>query len=107
MAAATRIGDTTTGICDIGLEDCCPHGRTGTNDTGSSNVYVNGARAHRLGDGGGIACPHGGYFESVAASSTVFANGIGITRIGDATQCVNCGCPGNHADGSPNVFVGG
>lgn len=107
MSAATRINDTTSGVCDLGLEDCCPHGRTGINEQGSPNVYINSRPVHRLGDGGGIICPHSGYFISVAASSTVFANGRGITRVGDGTTCVVCGQPGNHANGSQNVFVGG
>lgn len=106
MPAATKISDTTTGICDIG-EDCCSHGRTGINGTGSPNVFINGKPAHRLSDGGSIICPHGGYFQSVAASKTVIVNGLGLTRIGDSTVCVNCGCNGNHNSGSQNVFAGG
>ena len=106
MSAATRISDITFGQCDVG-EDCCPHSRTGINEEGSSNVYINGIPVHRRGDGGGIICPHGGYFISTSASSSVFANGRGITRIGDGTTCEVCGMPGNHANGSENVFVGG
>ena len=102
---ATRIGDITSGICDVGLP-CCSHGRTGTNGTASPNVFINGLPAHRLGDGGGIACPHGGYFESVAGSNSVFVNGLPLTRTGDATVCVNCGCGGAHVSGSPDVIVG-
>ena len=37
---ATRIGDVTSGVCDLGLP-CCPHGRTGTNSEGSPNVFIN------------------------------------------------------------------
>ena len=103
---ATRITDTTSGICNLGLP-CCPHGRTGTNSEGSPNVFINGQPAHRLGDGGGIACPHGGFFQSVEASKTVFVNGVGLTRVGDATVCVVCGMAGVHVSGSLNVFVGG
>lgn len=106
MPAATRISDNTTGICDVG-EDCCPHNRTGTNATGSPNVYINGQKAHRLTDNGTIMCPHGGYFASTSASSTVFVNGKGLTRIGDTTTCQACGQIGNHSNGSPNVFAGG
>ena len=105
-AGACRIFDTTTGICDVGDPDCCPHGRTGTDEEGSNNVYVNGIPVHRQGDGGPIECPHGGYFQSTSASQTVFANGRGITRIGDGTKCVGCGQGGNHVDGSENVIVG-
>ena len=103
---ATRIGDVTSGVCDLGLP-CCPHGRTGTNSEGSPNVFINGQPAHRLGDGGGRACPPCGLFQSVEASKTVFVNGRGLTRAGDATVCVVCGMGGSHVNGSPNVFVGG
>ena len=89
---ATRIGDVTSGVCDLGLP-CCPHGRTGTNSEGSPNVFIN--------------CPHGGFFQSVEASKTVFVNGRGLTRAGDVTVCVVCGMGGSHVNGSPNVFVGG
>lgn len=103
---ATRIGDGTSGVCNIGLP-CCPHGRTGTNATGSPNVFINGAAAHRVGDTGPCNCPHGGTFQSTSGSSTVFVNGRPLTRIGDATACVVCGMPGAHVGGCPNVFVGG
>lgn len=102
---STRIGDGTTGICDLGL-DCCPHGRAGTNATGSPDVYINSIPVHRLGDTGSCNCPHGGSYQSTTASTTVFANGQGITRIGDTTTCQSCGMPGSHVAGSPNVFVG-
>ena len=106
MPATTRVGDGTTGVCDIGLP-CCPHGRAGTNGQGSPNVFINGRAAHRLTDTGPCNCPHGGTFASVSASSTVFVNGLRVTRLGDVTQCQNCGQTGNHIGGSPDVFAGG
>lgn len=106
MAAATKIGDLTSGTCDLGL-DCCPHGRTGTNSTGSPNVFINGNAAQRVGDSGAISCPHGGSFKSVQGSQTVFVNHIPLTRIGDQTVCVVCGQSGAHVSGSQNVFAGG
>lgn len=106
MAAATRIGDNTSGICDLGLE-CCPHSRTVTNSEGSDNVFINRKAAHRENDGGEISCPHGGSFISTAGSSTVFINGKAATRIGDGTVCVGCGQGGSHSNGSENVFIGG
>ena len=106
MAAATRIGDGTSGTCDLGLE-CCPHGRAGTNSTGSPNVYINKIKAHRRGDTGPCNCPHGGTFQSTGCSKSVFINGRGATRIGDGTTCMACGMPGNHVSGSRNVFIGG
>ena len=106
MPAATRKGDSTSGICDLGLPDC-PHSRSGTNSVVSPDVIINGRGAHRQGDTGPTNCPHGGTFQSVGCSSTVFINGKGATRIGDSTTCVVCGQPGSHVSGSPNVFIGG
>lgn len=106
MPAVTRINDSTTGICDMGLP-CCPHGRSGTNVEVSADVFINGRGAHRKGDTGSCNCPHGGAFQSVEASATVFINGRGVTRIGDATVCKSCGQSGSHTSGSANVFVGG
>lgn len=106
MPAVTRVSDGTTGACDIGL-DCCPHGRAGTNNTGSPNVFVNGLPLHRLTDTGPTNCPHGGTFASTSGSGTVFCNGLPVTRIGDATTCQSCGIVGSHVSGSPNVFAGG
>lgn len=106
MAAVTRIGDGTTGVCNLGLK-CCPHSRAGTNGTGSGNVFVNGIAVHRLNDTGPTNCPHGGTFITTGGSGTVFANGQAITRIGDATICQSCGQGGSHTGGSSNVFAGG
>lgn len=105
MAAITRKGDNTSGICDIGAI-CCPHGRTGTNGKVSNNVFVNGLGVHRRSDTGPIACPHGGTFQSTGSSSSVFVNGLGVTRTGDSTVCIVCGMGGSHSGGSPNVFAG-
>lgn len=106
MPAATRLGDTTTGICDLGLPDC-PHSRTGTISEVSGDVFINGLGAHRRNDTGPANCPHGGTFQSVAASGSVFINGRGAVRIGDTTVCVVCGQAGSHTTGSGNVFIGG
>ena len=106
MPAVTRDGDSTTGICNLGLP-CCPHSRSGTNSEVSPDVFVNGLGVHRKSDTGPTHCPHSGTFQSVGCSSTVFVNGRGVTRIGDSTVCIVCGQPGNHVSGSPNVFVGG
>ncbi|GMB00225.1 PAAR domain-containing protein [Pelosinus sp. IPA-1] len=106
MPAVTRQGNTTTGICNKGLP-CCPHSRSGTNQQGSINVFVNGQPVHRLHDTGATNCPHGGTFQSIAGSSSVFVNGQPVTRIGDATTCMSCGQSGSHSSGSQNVFAGG
>ena len=106
MPAATRLGDSTVGTCNVGLP-CCPHGRSGTNAEVSPNVIINGLGAHRKGDTGPCNCPHGGTFQSVGASGTVLINGRGATRIGDSTVCMGCGQRGSHVAGSPNVIMGG
>lgn len=106
MPGVTRVGDHTTGQCDL-EKDCCPHDRTGTNDTASPNVYANGRAIHRITDTGPTNCPHAGTFKSTAGSSTVFVNGLSVTRMGDATVCDACGQGGAHSTGSGNVIVGG
>lgn len=106
MPAATRIGDSETGTCNLGLPDC-PHARNGTNATASGNVFINGLGAHRLGDTGPCNCPHAGTFATTGGSGTVFINGRAATRIGDATTCQSCGMGGHHTTGSGNVIIGG
>ena len=105
MPAVTKVGDGTTGVCNLGLP-CCPHSRAGTNAVGSGNVFVNGAPLHRLGDTGPTNCPHSGTFASTAGSGTVFCNDMPVTRIGDTTTCESCGQSGSHVSVSPNVFAG-
>ena len=73
--------------------------------TGSSNVYVNGRRAGRVGDSyAAHGCiDHPLHVGAIATgSTTVFINKKKAARIGDA---VSCG--GNAVEGSPNVFLGG
>lgn len=106
MPAATRVGDSDSGICNLGLP-CCPHNRTGENSAGSPNVFINGKSAHRLGDSGDCNCPHSGVYSSSSGSSSVFINGKPATRIGDETTCTACGEKGSHIAGSPDVFIGG
>ena len=97
MPPVTRQGDKCTG------HDCWPP-RNST--SGSPNVFINGAAAHRLNDSGSCNCPHGGNYSSTSASATVFVNGMGLTRIGDETTCNSCGEKGSHVSGSENVFAG-
>lgn len=104
MPAVTKAGDSTSGMCNMG-EDCCPHGRNGTNSNGSGNVFVNGQPLHRQGDSGSCNCPHGGNFSSNSGSGTVFCNGMAVTRVGDDTSCNGCGQSGQHTSGSGNVFA--
>ena len=106
MPSAVRDGDATTGTCDKGMP-CCPHGRSGTVNVTSGNVFVNGRGLHRLNVTGPTNCPHSGTFASVAGSASVFCNERPVIRIGDATMCQSCGQSGTHTTGSGNVFVGG
>lgn len=102
MAAATRVTDGTVGTCDIGA-DCCPHGRAGTNATGSQDVDINDLPAHCLSHQGPCNCPHGGTFESVEGCDDVEVNDRPLTTIGHTTRCMSCGKTGNHVSGSPDV----
>jgi len=95
MPAATRQGDV-----------CSGHGgyppRTATG--GSSNVFINGLAAHRVGDSWAVHCQgnscHPGTLA--AGSGTVFVNGQPLGRIADAIDCGSV-----VAQGSENVFAGG
>jgi len=73
---------------------------------GSSNVFVNGLPAARLGDplaSHGSNSPSPTHSRNIAVgSSSVFINGKPAARLGDA---INCG--GNIITGSSNVFTGG
>lgn len=92
--AVVRIGDLSTG------HQCFP---PQTSLTGSSNVFINGKGAVRVGDLWSVhVCDtafHPG--TQITGSSTVFVNGKPLARIADA---INCGsfC----AMGSTNVFAG-
>lgn len=95
MPAATRIGDSSIG------HDMC--GGTSLS-TGSSNVFINGKGAGRVGD---TYAPHGCEDHSShsatisSGSSTVFINGSPAARAGDSASCSTV------ASGSPNVMIGG
>ena len=96
MSNATRLGDLDTG------QDACPHTAL---VSASTNVFINGKGAGRVGDSyaahGCVNHPsHSGVIAS--GSSSVFINGRAAGRIGDA---VSCG--GSVAEGSSNVFIGG
>lgn len=73
----------------------------GTNIQGSSNVFVNGSGAVRIGDAvaGHGPGPHAGPVMA-AGSGTVFVNSIGVCRAGDPATC------GDSDTGSSNVFAG-
>jgi uncharacterized Zn-binding protein involved in type VI secretion len=98
----TRLGDKTTGHSTYK-----PRPATGA----SSDVFVNGIRVNRVGDGwaahggdpayDGDTHPGEGGHTTSAGSSTVFANNKGVARIGDPVEGDTI------AAGSQNVFAGG
>ena len=92
--AVVRLGDTCTG------HGCYP---PRANVSASSDVFVNGLGAHRVGDAWSIHCCgvlcHGS--SQASGSSTVFVNGKALARIGDSIACGS-----NNATGSDNVFAG-
>lgn len=94
MPAATRLGDECSG------HGCFP---PRVNDEGSSDVFINGIPAHRVGDHWVTHCCGPACHDSVCAtgSSTVFVNGKPAARIGDLVACGSA-----IAQGSPNVFFG-
>ena len=95
MAKVTRLGDLGSG------HDFCGDRNLAS---ASSNVFINGKGAGRVGDSyTSHSCedhpPHSGVIAG--GSQTVFVNGRRVGRIGDG---ISCG--GSVAQGSPNVFVG-
>lgn len=96
MPAATRKGDYCTG------HDACPP--TDLVES-SSNVFINGLGAGRVGDHYSThgCVGHPGHQDVIASGSgTVFINGKPAARMGDP---VSLG--GVVLDGSGNVFIGG
>lgn len=95
MPAVSRLGDSCTG------HGCFPP-RASTG--GSGDVFVNGAAAHRQGDGWATHCCGSSCHSSTlaAGSGTVFVNGKALARIGDSVACGSA-----VAQGSDNVFAGG
>lgn len=96
MPSATRLGDNCTG------HDGFP---PRTNNSASSNVFINGKGAHRQGDGWSTHCdpsPSCHASSLASGSSSVFVNGKQLGRIGDPIACGS-----SIASGSGNVFAGG
>ena len=100
-----RVGDPV--ICMspcVGGCNVCPHPWTGTITGGSSNLFINGIPAARMGDKGSIICPHGGSFTITGSSGDV-ANGPKFARMTDEVTCTKCGAKGKIMSGSPNVMA--
>lgn len=90
----TRLGDLSTG-----------HGSFAPriSDSASTDVFVNGIGAVRVGDHWAVHCDSNGCHDGVQAtgSSTVFVNGLAVARIGDSISCGD-----TVAIGSTDVFAG-
>lgn len=95
MPAVTRLGDQCTG------HGCFP---PRVNNQASSDVFINGIGAHRMGDGWVVHCcgPSCHSSNLAAGSSSVYVNGKQLARIGDPVACGSA-----VAEGSSNVFAGG
>ena len=94
MPAVVRLGDVSTGH---------PDGYPSRPSTGGSpDVYVNGKKAHRVGDSWATHSngdhSHGGSASS--GSSNIFVNGKALCRVGDKISCGD-----TMATGSPNVIA--
>ncbi len=94
MPAVARLGDKCSG------HGCFP---PRANDSASSDVFVNGIGAHRVGDTWvEHTCNKKTHDSTLSVgSSTVFVNGKAVGRIGDDVACGSV-----IAQGSPNVFSG-
>lgn len=94
MSAVCRLNDLCTG-----------HGAfpPRPNIAASSDVFVNGRGAHRVGDAWAVHCDPDTCHGSVlaAGSRTVYVNGRQLGRIGDAVACGS-----RVATGSADVFAG-
>ncbi len=94
MPGAVRFGD----ICS-GHDGYPPR----ANDQASTNVFINGLGAHRVGDSWKKHCKsscHIGYQKT--GSPNVFVNNKSLARIGDDITCGS-----TNASGSTNVMVNG
>ena len=82
MPGAARLGDSCTG------HGCWP---PRTNNQASSNVFINGRGAHRVGDGWNAhtcpSIPETHASTQTGGSATVFVNGKALARIGDGVAC--------------------
>lgn len=94
MAAVATLGDICTG------HGCWPP-RAGI--SASSNVFINGKPAHKVGDPWNVHCCDGSCHAGVVASGSkgVYINGSPVARIGDSISCGSL-----ITQGSFNTFFG-
>ena len=92
------------GIVRLG-DGCSGHGchPPRVNDSASSNVFINGLGAHRVGDHWVTHCCGNNCHDGTMSggSGKVFVNGKPLARVGDAISCGSVA-----AKGSGNVFAG-
>lgn len=105
MRKLCRVGDKAHCPSDSHGNKCCkPHAVTGPAVSGSSNVFVDGIPALRLGDPGVHSTCCGSNTWRVSGGSTkVFINHIPAVRLGDATT--HCGGAGTMVESCDKVFV--
>ena len=94
-------------ITRVGLDNHIGHASPSPNpfhstpySSGSPDVFVNGAKAVKIGDGTACGDP------ATGGSSTVFVNGIGVLSQGDGTGGHGSWVPNASASGSPDTFAG-
>ena len=96
------------GIVRVGLDTHVGHASPTPNPfhktsyaTGAAKVFVNGAKAVRIGDS------ISGCTSVAAGSSNVFAEGLGVHRKGDATSGHGSWVPNSASSGSGDVKANG
>ena len=104
MPGACRLGDRSKAPIDThGCPACLHTNVQGPAITASPNVFVNGAPALRIGDGGiHAACCFTNTWKVIQGSGQVFVNGQALVRKGDTT--LHCGGIGKMIDASENVI---
>lgn len=105
MPKAARVTDSSNCPSDSHGNICCPHNVTGPAINGSTNVFINGLGALRVGDKGThTGCCGSNEWKCSEGSLTVFINGKPAVRVGDTTT--HCGGKGVIISGSENVLIG-
>lgn len=105
MPRAARVGDIGWVPADSHGKNCCPHSAQGPATRGSSDVFINGKEALRVGDPGiHAACCGANDWKVAQGAPGVYLNDIAVARIGDPTT--HCGGPGILISGSANVIIG-